>query len=106
MRLAATIFTLALVGSVLGGCSEDNQTIGTYLADNIPHWAGGLPKNAPPRPGSPRYAAYLKELKGERSSSTTRIHKINSTKITAKSLAHKRMYSLKKVRPHKYANVR
>jgi hypothetical protein len=27
----------------------------------IPQWAGGLPADAPPRPGTPEYDAYMKE---------------------------------------------
>jgi hypothetical protein len=40
----------------LAGCSS----LATFLADNIPDWAGGLPKDAPPRAGDPRYAEYFK----------------------------------------------
>jgi hypothetical protein len=28
------------------------------MADLIPAWAGGLPADAPPRPGTPEYEAY------------------------------------------------
>jgi hypothetical protein len=31
------------------------------MADLIPAWAGGLPADAPPRPGTPEYDAYLKK---------------------------------------------
>ena len=40
----------------LAGCSN----LATFLADSIPDWAGGLPKDAPPRAGDPRYAEYFK----------------------------------------------
>ena len=33
------------------------------MADSIPHWAGGLPADAPPRPADPKYAEYLEKLK-------------------------------------------
>jgi hypothetical protein len=28
------------------------------MADNMPKWMGGLPKDAPPRPSDPRYPEY------------------------------------------------
>jgi hypothetical protein len=45
-----------LLSLTLAGCSS----LATFLADNIPQWAGGLPKDAPPRAGDPRYADYFK----------------------------------------------
>ena len=50
---AAAVVSLSLT---LAGCSN----LATFLADNIPQWAGGLPKDAPPRVGDPRYADYFK----------------------------------------------
>ena len=31
------------------------------MADLIPAWAGGLPADAPPRPGTPEYEAWMKQ---------------------------------------------
>ena len=31
------------------------------MGDYIPQWVGGLPPDAPPRPGTPEYDAYMKE---------------------------------------------
>jgi hypothetical protein len=45
-----------LLSLTLAGCSN----LATFLADNIPQWAGGLPKDAPPRASDPRYADYFK----------------------------------------------
>ena len=50
---AAAVVSLSLA---LAGCSN----LATFLADKIPQWAGGLPKDAPPRAGDPRYAEYFK----------------------------------------------
>jgi len=33
------------------------------MADSIPHWAGGLPDDVPPRESDPKYADYLAKLK-------------------------------------------
>jgi hypothetical protein len=54
------IVLLIVAGPVLGSC-----TSGGAVGDLLPHWAGGLPKNAPPRPGTPEYEAYRQRLEAE-----------------------------------------
>jgi hypothetical protein len=49
-----------IAGPLLGSCSS-----GGAMGDYMPHWAGGLPKNAPPRPGTPEYDAYRQKLDAE-----------------------------------------
>lgn len=49
------LFTAAIVlgiGLNLASC-------GGFVADHWPHWAGGLPADAPPRPGTPGYAEFV-----------------------------------------------
>ena len=49
------LFTAAIVlglGLSLASC-------GGFVADHWPHWAGGLPADAPPRPGTPGYADFV-----------------------------------------------
>ena len=36
------------------------------MGDYIPEWAGGLPPDAPPRPGTAKYDAWMKERERER----------------------------------------
>ena len=55
-RAAVSAVAVILLSLTLGGCSN----LATFLADNIPQWAGGLPKDAPPRASDPRYAEYFK----------------------------------------------
>jgi hypothetical protein len=31
----------------------------SFASDHWPHWAGGLPQGAPPRPGAPGYDEYI-----------------------------------------------
>jgi hypothetical protein len=31
----------------------------SFTSDHWPHWAGGLPQGAPPRPGAPGYDEYI-----------------------------------------------
>ena len=51
-RRLFTAATLLGLGLGLAGC-------GGYVADHWPHWAGGLPDDAPPRPGAPGYAEFV-----------------------------------------------
>jgi hypothetical protein len=43
------------LGAMLGACSP----FAGYVADHVPHWAGGLPPDAPPRPGAPGYDEFV-----------------------------------------------
>ncbi|CCE00786.1 conserved hypothetical protein [Bradyrhizobium sp. STM 3809] len=36
------------------------------MGDLMPHWAGGLPADAPPRPGTPEYARFMQERERQR----------------------------------------
>ncbi|HZQ13828.1 MAG TPA: hypothetical protein VFB31_13560 [Pseudolabrys sp.] len=62
-----TFVTLLAVAPLLGGCgSLLDQLEGPLhsLVDKMPEWAGGPPKNLPPRPGDPGYAAYQQQVEG------------------------------------------
>lgn len=43
------------VAPLLGSCSGFSG----YVADNWPHWAGGMPADVPPRPGAPGYNEFI-----------------------------------------------
>jgi hypothetical protein len=60
MRIVLVI-GLVWGSALLASCSST----GAYIGDNLPEWAGGLPKGTPPRPGSPGYDAYLRALSGD-----------------------------------------
>jgi hypothetical protein len=50
--------TVAIVlgfGGLLGSCGDFSG----YVADHWPHWAGGLPEDVPPRPGTPGYDDFI-----------------------------------------------
>jgi hypothetical protein len=53
-RYTAVAILLAL-GPMLGSCSGFAGTV----ADNWPHWAGGMPADVPPRPGAPGYEEFI-----------------------------------------------
>lgn len=49
----------------VSGCGSINSFLAAKTADLVPVWAGGLPADAPPRPGDPRYAQFEKELNAD-----------------------------------------
>ena len=65
-RQTVLIIALALSGAMLGGCSSINERMGPVVGDTLPHWAGGLPRDVPPRKGTPEYEAYMKEREQKR----------------------------------------
>lgn len=65
LRLSALI-ALAVVASGLSGCGTINGHLAAGISDYVPHWAGGLPADAPPRPGSAKYDEYMKERERKR----------------------------------------
>ncbi|HEX3503196.1 MAG TPA: hypothetical protein VHU22_07380 [Xanthobacteraceae bacterium] len=52
LRAAGALLCLA---AMLGACAPFSG----YVADHVPHWAGGLPPDAPPRPGAPGYDDFI-----------------------------------------------
>jgi hypothetical protein len=57
---------LALVASSLAGCGTINGYLANGTGNYIPHWAGGLPSDVPPRPGTAKYEEYMKERERKR----------------------------------------
>jgi hypothetical protein len=67
-RVFATIAIMVFsVG--LGGCSSFSG----FVADNWPHWAGGMPKDVPPRPGAPGYGEFVAHGKAPDNTSTPEV---------------------------------
>ena len=65
-RHIVLIAAFALAGIALAGCSSINERVGPTIADTLPQWAGGMPKDVPPRKGTPEYDAYMKEQERKR----------------------------------------
>jgi hypothetical protein len=61
-RLVMISFVATAAALSLAGCAST----GTNVGDLIPQWAGGLPADAPPRPGTPQYDAFMKERERRR----------------------------------------
>jgi hypothetical protein len=51
----------ALLAGALSGCGTMNEKMSNAMGDYVPQWAGGLPSDAPPRPGTAKYDEYQKE---------------------------------------------
>src|SRR5579864_5009643 len=56
-----TCLAVLLLGSSLAGCASINEKASAAMGDYIPQWAGGLPPDAPPRPGTAKYDEWMKE---------------------------------------------
>src|SRR5579863_6026134 len=60
--------TLVLLsGLALGSCASVSATV----SDHWPTWAGGMPKDVPPRPGAPGYDEFLAHQQGRDAAATS-----------------------------------
>jgi hypothetical protein len=48
-----------ITAATLLGFGLNLASCGGFVADHWPHWAGGLPADVPPRPGTPGYAEFV-----------------------------------------------
>ncbi len=67
-RLGPALLLLATTAAALAltGCSSINEKVGAGMGDMIPQWAGGLPADAPPRPGTAEYDRFMQERERRR----------------------------------------
>ena len=65
-RHIVTILTVALAGCGLTGCGTINEKIAAGVSDAIPAAIGGMPADAPPRPGTAKYDEYMRERERKR----------------------------------------
>lgn len=61
LRQLAMLFAAALLLGGLSGCGTVNEKMSAGMADFVPAWAGGLPADAPPRPGTAKYDEFMRE---------------------------------------------
>jgi hypothetical protein len=62
----ASLFAVALAACALGGCGTINEKVAAGMGDYVPQWLGGLPADAPPRPGPAKYDEWMKERERQR----------------------------------------
>src|SRR5262249_53482819 len=60
------LVVVAIQACGLAGCGTINERIAAGVSDVIPAWAGGLPADAPPRPGTVKYDEYVRERERKR----------------------------------------
>jgi hypothetical protein len=65
-RHLAVVLAVALLACGLSACGTINEKLADGLGDYIPQWAGGLPADAPPRPGTAKYDEFMKERERKR----------------------------------------
>jgi hypothetical protein len=59
--MSARLVRLSLAlsaGLLVAACAS----VGGFIGDSLPTWAGGLPRGTPPRAGEPGYDAYMKSV--------------------------------------------
>jgi hypothetical protein len=65
-RHIVTIVTVALAGCGVSGCGTINEKLAAGVSDAIPAAIGGIPADAPPRPGTAKYDEYMRERERKR----------------------------------------
>jgi hypothetical protein len=65
-RPLAIVLAVALPACGLGGCGTINSYLAAGVSDSIPQWLGGMPADAPPRPGTAKYDEFMKEREKKR----------------------------------------
>jgi hypothetical protein len=65
-RHLAIALAVTLASCGLGGCGSINEKLAAGMSDAIPQWAGGMPADAPPRPGTAKYDEFMQERERKR----------------------------------------
>jgi spermidine/putrescine-binding protein len=65
-RRTAVLLAAAAAACSLAGCASINDKLTSGMGEYIPLWAGGLPADAPPRPGTAKYDEFMKERERRR----------------------------------------
>ena len=65
-RQLVVLLAAALPACGLASCGTINENLAAGLSDVIPQWAGGLPADAPPRPGTAKYDEFMRERERKR----------------------------------------
>lgn len=62
----SVVTALVLTACSLSGCGTINEKLAVGVGDYVPQWAGGLPADAPPRPGTAKYDEFMRERERKR----------------------------------------
>ena len=67
IRQLAIVLAVALPACCgLSACGTINEKLASGVSDVIPAWAGGMPADAPPRPGTAKYDEFMRERERKR----------------------------------------
>jgi hypothetical protein len=66
IRHLAVLLAVALQACGLSACGTINEKLAAGVSDTVPAWAGGLPADAPPRPGTAKYDEFMRERERKR----------------------------------------
>ncbi len=66
LRQFAALLALAPLACGLSACGTINEKLAAGVGDYVPQWAGGLPADAPPRPGTAKYDEFMRERERKR----------------------------------------
>jgi hypothetical protein len=86
-RHIPTIVAILIAGFALSGCGTINAKLADGLGEYIPQWAGGLPPDAPPRPGTAKYEEFMRERERKRLEPAVTTNDTAKTSDPAKSNA-------------------
>jgi hypothetical protein len=65
-RPLAIIVAATFLACGLAGCGTINEKLAAGMGDFVPQWLGGLPPDAPPRPGTAKYEEFMRERERKR----------------------------------------
>ena len=65
-RHISPIVTVVFAGCGMAGCGTISEKLAAGVSDAIPAAVGGMPADAPPRPGTAQYAEYMRERERKR----------------------------------------
>ena len=65
-RQIALLAIATHAGCAHTGCGTINEKLSAGMSDAIPAWAGGMPADAPPRPGTAKYDEFMRERERRR----------------------------------------
>lgn len=85
-RLLCLGLGAALLSVSLGGCGSINSHLAAGMGDMIPQWAGGLPADAPGRPGTATYDQEMKRRQAQEQEMTAK--PADSNPASATGAAH------------------
>jgi hypothetical protein len=77
-RHLVILLAMAFPTCGLSGCGTINEKLATGVGDYVPQWLGGLPPDAPPRPGTAKYDEYMKERERQRLAPTAKTDVTNT----------------------------